>query len=59
MTVTYCCAMHLVNGVGLSTNMVEAFVWDQEKTFNELLKAAQGDVGGNQRRPLSTVIITH
>ena len=51
--------MHLVNGVGLSTNMVEAFVWDQEKTFNELLKAAQGDVGRNQRGPLSTVIITH
>ena len=25
------------------TNMVEAFVWEQEKTFNELLKAGQGE----------------
>ena len=27
------------------TNMVEAFVWEQEKTFNELLKAGQGGWG--------------
>ena len=47
------------------TNMVEAFVWEQEKTFNELLKAGQGEwwwgggMGGNQRSPLSNTIITH
>ena len=28
------------------TNMVEAFVWEQEKTFNELLKAGQGEWWG-------------
>ena len=40
------------------TNMVEAFVWEQEKTFNELLKAGQGGwgAGGDGRESEKPVI---
>ena len=41
------------------TNMMETFVWEQEKTFNELLKAGQGGwwgAGGDGRESEKPVI---